>query len=213
MPLPNPGMNFTPFTPLPANDLNDMVENIESLADGTGIDNGSIPASAVDFSTGIWWEEIGRSTLSVAGDTITVSSLPQREYLHVVISVIATGGTVNTYFRFNGDTGLNYAERLYDDGVSTTSVSQDKGLLAGQTVQQNTFGILDIWNIATQEKFGRLQGNRSGASGGANAPVGFRTASFKWANTSSAITSITILNSGGTGDFGIGSRVIVLGHN
>lgn len=37
MPLPNPGMTFTPFDPLPASDLNDMVENIESLADGTGI--------------------------------------------------------------------------------------------------------------------------------------------------------------------------------
>lgn len=41
--LPNPGMSFTPFDPLPASDLNDMVENIESLADGTGVDPGAIP--------------------------------------------------------------------------------------------------------------------------------------------------------------------------
>src|SRR5687767_8010800 len=35
MPLPNPGMSFTPFDPLPASDLNDIVENIEALADGS----------------------------------------------------------------------------------------------------------------------------------------------------------------------------------
>ena len=31
MALPNPGMVFTPFDPLPASDLNDIVENIESI--------------------------------------------------------------------------------------------------------------------------------------------------------------------------------------
>lgn len=35
--LPNPGMSFTPFDPLPASDLNDIVENIESLHDGSGV--------------------------------------------------------------------------------------------------------------------------------------------------------------------------------
>lgn len=40
--LPNTGMSFTPFDPLPASDLNDLVENIESLSDGTGIINSAI---------------------------------------------------------------------------------------------------------------------------------------------------------------------------
>lgn len=35
MPLPNPGMTFTPFDVLPASDLNDIVENIEALQDGS----------------------------------------------------------------------------------------------------------------------------------------------------------------------------------
>jgi len=47
MPLPNPGMNFTPFDTLPAADLNDIVENIEALAAGTGFTAGSIPNSAL----------------------------------------------------------------------------------------------------------------------------------------------------------------------
>lgn len=40
--LPNTGMSFTPFDPLPASDLNDLVENIEALSDGTGIINNAI---------------------------------------------------------------------------------------------------------------------------------------------------------------------------
>lgn len=50
MPLPNPGMSFTPLDPLPASDLNDMVENIESLADGSGFDAGAIDTAAIASS-------------------------------------------------------------------------------------------------------------------------------------------------------------------
>ena len=39
-PLPNPGMSFTPFDPLPASDLNNILENIEALADGVNFDIG-----------------------------------------------------------------------------------------------------------------------------------------------------------------------------
>lgn len=35
--LPNQDMEFNPFDPLPASQLNDLVENTESLADGSGI--------------------------------------------------------------------------------------------------------------------------------------------------------------------------------
>ena len=40
--LPNQSMSFSPFAILTAEELNDMVENIESLADGSGIGDGAI---------------------------------------------------------------------------------------------------------------------------------------------------------------------------
>lgn len=49
--LPNQGMNFNPFDPLPASQLNDIVENIESVADGTGIGDGAVKSSNIDFAT------------------------------------------------------------------------------------------------------------------------------------------------------------------
>ena len=61
MALPNPGMDAVPFTPLTAEFLDDMIENIESLSDGTGFENGAITTntladngvtgSKVDFGT------------------------------------------------------------------------------------------------------------------------------------------------------------------
>lgn len=40
--LPYPDMEFTAFDQLPASDLNKLVDNIESLSDGSGIEDGSI---------------------------------------------------------------------------------------------------------------------------------------------------------------------------
>lgn len=48
MPLPNPGMVFTPFDPLPASDLNDIVENIEGLQDWSAFDNATFPIALID---------------------------------------------------------------------------------------------------------------------------------------------------------------------
>jgi len=47
MALPNPSMSFTPFDILTAEEMNNLVENIESLAAGTGFTAGSIPNSAM----------------------------------------------------------------------------------------------------------------------------------------------------------------------
>lgn len=45
--LPNPGMSFTPFDILTAAELNQMVANIQSLATGSGIGDGSINTVAI----------------------------------------------------------------------------------------------------------------------------------------------------------------------
>lgn len=40
--LPNQGMSFTAFDTLPAAELNKLIENIEALSDGSGIEAGAI---------------------------------------------------------------------------------------------------------------------------------------------------------------------------
>ena len=64
MALPNPGMDAVPFTPLTAEFLDDMIENIESLSDGTGLENNAIPSSKLDWSTMAWQSHTPTYTVS-----------------------------------------------------------------------------------------------------------------------------------------------------
>lgn len=52
MSLPNPGMDAVPFTPLTAEFLDNMIENIEALADGSGLDAGSISNANLNTTAG-----------------------------------------------------------------------------------------------------------------------------------------------------------------
>lgn len=176
----------------------------------------AVTGAKIDFAAtgagGIWWEEIGRTTLGSAGDTITVSSLPPRKHLMIITDLIATGGTISLSMTFNGDTGNNYAVRVsVNNATDTTAASQaalnTHVIVAAYPQRQNLF----ISNIETQEKIGFFLTNSQNTAGAANIP-GRAEGAVKWANTSAQISSVTITNSG-TGDYAIGSEVIVLGHD
>lgn len=86
MALPNPGMSFTPFDPLPASDLNDLVENIEALYDHSAWPTGTVlrmlqtDYSAVATSAGI----------SIPFDDTNPQSNEGDEYMSISITPIAT---------------------------------------------------------------------------------------------------------------------------
>jgi len=80
MSLPNPGMNFTAFDVLPAADLNDMVANIEALADGSGLDDGAVTADklglggqSADVVTGQSTTSTSFTNLTTSGPAVTVT--------------------------------------------------------------------------------------------------------------------------------------------
>lgn len=162
-----------------------------------------------------WWHEIARTTLTAAGDTITVSSIPPRKYLYFRLSGVATGGTLDTSFRFNNDSGTTYAHRYSANhaaevaAVSATSTPLESGATDSGSVASHT---IEVVNIAAESKLLNWRALSEDATGGAtNITVieGFG----KWANTADQINRIDWLNLAGTGDFAIGSEVVVLGHD
>lgn len=177
----------------------------------------NITDGSVTFAktTGIWWEELGRTTLGSAGDTITVSSLSQRTYLKVLFSGYATGGTLDTNVRFNNDSGSNYAYyQAASLGTGGAQTSQSGvGFESGATDSgSSSYGQFEIFNIPAREKMFSAFSASGDATGGGTVPSAIQTIG-KWANTANPITRIDWINSSGTGDFAIGSEVIVLGHN
>lgn len=179
--------------------------NVELTPKGTGkVTRGGYPID--------WWQEIGRTTLGSAGDTITVSSLPARKFLKVLVSVVATGGTVNFTVQFNGDTGANYAQRYSVNGAADSTATSATNLVAhGGTTSVGSQSEIQITNIATTEKVISFFATSANASGAGSSPLRIE-GTGKWSNTSVQISSITITN-GGTGDYAIGSEVVVLGHD
>ncbi len=160
-----------------------------------------------------WWEEIGRTTLSGAGDTLSVASLPARKYLKIIFSTLSTGGTTSLDLTFNADTGNNYSRRSFVNIVAGGTATSAANLrLDGGAAASNKYGVLEILNISAQEKIGVANVLDAIATGAGTAPSESRQ-DCKWANTSAQISTVTISNLNGTGDFAIGSEVVVLGHN
>lgn len=173
----------------------------------------AIQASAVTFAktSGVWWEELGRNTLGIAGDTISVS-ITARKYLQVYVAVQGTGGTISLGIRFNSDSGNNYSARQSDNGAAdATTTSTNSCLVSGPATYANLLFGGNIVNISAQEKL--MFGERSdpGTAGAANA-ANKSEQLHKWANTAAQISTISTVNSG-TGDYAIGSEMVILGHD
>lgn len=199
-----------------ASDVVTTAKILDSNVTTAKIATDAVTATKIDWAStgvdaGIWWEELGRNTLSVAGDTLSVTPIAARKYLLVKINTIATGGTTSTQIRFNNDSTNNYALRVSSDfAAATTATSQSSILPRGADANHNDITMF-IDNITAQEKLVNIINVNGGTAGAGNLP----SSSFsfaKWANTSAQITRIDAVNSG-TGDFAIGSEIVVLGHN
>lgn len=198
---------------------NKLWSNDASFNDGTGIGDDTIDsrhyiAGSIDpehLASTVWgWEELGRTTLGSAADTITVSSLSAKKYLRIMCQLIASGA-IDSALQFNGDTGANYAWRISTNG-GADSTGTGSTFVPGQTsATANQFLIFEATNVSAQAKQVWGEVENDGASGAGTAPVR-REVWAKWHNTSSQISSVSCFNSAG-GSFDTGSEVIVLGHN
>lgn len=189
-------------------------DNIKAAANisGSKLADDSVPNTKIDFGgsgAGVWWEEIARTTLSSTNDTISVTSIPARKYLQVVI-IALNSGQIGATLRFNNDTGANYATRTSTNGAADATAVSATSILLSDAQTQKVEAILFAGNIAAQEKqiTGSVSRNPTGA---ANAPGRIEVAG-KWANTADQISRVDIVNTG-TGDFASGSEVVIMGHD
>ena len=158
------------------------------------------------------WKEVGRTTLGSAGDTIDVTSLPDKRYYMVLTDIIASG-TVGIRHRLGNssiDTGSNYAIRSsYNGGADGSWASQDYMYGSAGSTSVGMFNIEYIANKSDKEKLQQNWNLVNSATGAGTAPNRSENVG-KWANTSNVIDTLRQYNALG-GDFNTGSEVVVLG--
>lgn len=170
----------------------------------------NIDKNDINWTTagGIWWEELARTTLAVAGDTLSCT-FTGKKYLMFLAEIVPTGGSNTSQLRFNGDSGSNYGFRYtIDNGLGSGSDSANNvGNFSGTGTQNSTI-IGQITNIAGRPKLGVAHTlNNNGAT-----RPNYVEFYFGWNNTSALLTTLNFFNAG-AGDFAIGSELVILGHD
>ena len=155
------------------------------------------------------WSKNGTTTLSSAGDTVTVSSLTATDF-GMTLSHNLQSGTVRPAMKINSATS-GYANRYSENGATdSTSVNRGNYLIDLTQASYDDFIILYNCGIQTEEKLFIEFYVDSNTSGAGNAPN--RTEGVgKYADTSNTISSIEIFNTETSiGDWAIGSNLTVL---
>jgi len=208
--------NYTAFdagTPADNDDLyviqKESTNETMKVKASNAIPDGVITGDKIDWASGdIWWEELGRDTLTTTGDSMTVT-IPVRKFLNIIVYAI-NSGTISTQITFNGDTGTNYARRRSDNGGADTSNTSEYNVSVSTAVAGIIYSESYVINIATQEKL-VISSTSNIVSGAGTAPTRRENAG-KWVNTTDAITSVTCTNNQ-SGSYLADSYLIVLGHD
>ena len=153
-----------------------------------------------DTHTTNFWQELLSETVGSDVSTHTFSSFAAKKYLWIQLYYKFSGVSLPEWarpiFQFNGDTGNNYSERGQVNGGSETTNTSSAQLIAANWDNSNTFTNVFIINNASNEKLGIQHWVNEESTGAGTAPHR-REIAFKWANTSSQITSITLKDAGG----------------
>jgi hypothetical protein len=158
------------------------------------------------------WKEVGRTTLGSNSSSISVDSLADKRY-YMILSDFQVQGTNNDHsWRFNNDSGSNYATRYNYNGQSDgTFTSQGQIVANGGTASRPNLNIVYVANKSDKEKLLMSHINQSNSSGAADTMTRSENVG-KWANTSNAISRIDAVTSNG-GGYNSGSEVVVLGFD
>lgn len=183
-------------------------------ADGTSgqalVTDASGNLSWASSSSG-WWEEIGSTELTTAGDDLDVLSFTPKKYLWIQIFMDSDGGLIDPEMTFNNDGGSNYARRFNSNGTGENVNPSLTKLVIGNNDADIKFYNLFIINTTSEEKLGIMEVNQQVTAGAGNAPNRMEYV-FKWANTSAQINRIDI-NNVAAGSFAAGSSIKVYGHD
>lgn len=169
----------------------------------------AVKANNVDFTTGIWWEEIGRGYFNTNSQSLQIS-IPERKYLKVMVAVNGSTDAIIPRLRFNADTGNNYSARRSQNGATDATSASANGIPFHDSTWYNApYYEAEIMNFPARSKpvIFTVASAQTAASG---VPLRVEGAG-SWNVNTGPITAITLVSD--TNQFVAGTEFIVLGHN
>jgi len=153
-----------------------------------------------------FWQEIEKSPAYTSGTdlssgTVHTNTFTAKKYLMVSVKTKSVGTNYANYkWRFNSDTGSNYAARYSDNGGSDGTSTSAANIMTrvGEVASGHALATAFIVNRSDTDKLGILHVVQGGATGAGTAPTRNEVV-FKWGNTSSQITSMGGVSSSGSG--------------
>tara|TARA_R110000765_G_scaffold94490_1_gene178231 strand:- start:569 stop:1582 length:1014 start_codon:yes stop_codon:yes gene_type:complete len=170
-----------------------------------GYDETATPADS-------FWKELASVDLSGgAAGIIDSGTIPVKKYLWVQLFEEATGGTIQTCWRFNSDSSNNYGFRYAENGgdyfgavanqIGAFTTNSTNAYTSMFITQSNNYSKLAIGEMVLQN-----------AVGTANAPTSVQFVG-KWSTAPSTITSIQATDLAGTGQYATGTFMKVWGSD
>ena len=157
------------------------------------------------------WGKAGSTTLTSAGDTITISSMTASKFNQFLEHEIATGNIDNPKWTFNNNTNSVYGFRINQNGGSDgTSVSQTGVVANLGNAQWDRFNVNYVCSISGEEKLLTLLEVASNSAGAGNAPARMELVGKFVPSPDADITRVDVTN-GGVGDFDTSSNISALG--
>ena len=166
-----------------------------------------------DTHTTNFWEELASVDLS-GGDATSLSTgtFTAKKYLWVQFFGESSGGNIQTAFQFNSDTGSNYAFRASVNGGTDSVLSSRTQIGDFANSPNNDFTNMFIVNNSANEKLA-IGNIVFGQTAGAGTAPNRAEYTGKWANTSSQITEINVIDVAGAGQFGTKTTMKVWGSD
>jgi hypothetical protein len=163
-----------------------------------------------DTHTTNFWEELASVELGSSSATISSGTFTAKKYLWCQI-YCNQSASADGKMRFNSDATATYASRDSNDGgAETLRNTVNQIYLNPSPDSKPNFNNIFIVNNSAKEKLG-LHWCVNQNTAGSGSPPTRRENAFKWVNTSSQITDITVTASANTYD--AGSIIKVWGSN
>jgi len=169
---------------------------------GTGASNATDARANLEV-----WDQIAETTLGSAATSISLTGIPTRQDIRIVVYIPSSSAGITPAIRFNNDSGANYRYNISSNGgaAGQQAAKNEFDIQTGSYTSGGTYVTLEVLNVAANRKL--VHGIVSQTTGVAGSEI-VLTISGSWENTTAQIDRVDIISQT-VATFAIGTRLTI----